>query len=260
MHTLRRTTGLLLVAGLLASVALAQNGHQTVDQQMLELRQGLAQAKLELQRAKAQMEELQAFLTEKDLDQKLERWRAERQRLADERRKLAMERQRLESARKALHRQTTKQARDRAEQENKQKQAEADAQKPGFSIQYMMGLIDKERENIFVDSTDGKVLIEQYPGADRKNVKVRGTFLNKSQQPWRYTFEIRIAGEKNVFGDRALVGQWRYQTPVLGAGELHPFEVTVPVSDIRHIEVIQVGNVVSDRPPPTPDAPAKAAE
>jgi multidrug efflux pump subunit AcrA (membrane-fusion protein) len=257
MHALRFTTGLLLAGGLLASIAIAQNTEPTTTQQLIELRQGLAQAKLDLQRTKAQMEELRAFLAEKDLDKKLEGWRAERARLVAEQRKLKLERQRLETARKALHQQTTKQARDRADEENQAKQAAADALKPGYSIQYMMGLIDKERENIYVESTDGKVLVEQYPSVDRKNVKVRGTFLNKSQAPWRYTFELRVAGERNLQGDRARVGQWRYQTPVLGAGELHAFEVTVPVSDIRHIEVIQIGNVVSDRPPKEPDAAPK---
>ncbi len=248
----------VLIAALLAAAAVGQDAAPTIDQQLIELRQGLAQAQLELQRSKAQLEELRVFLAEKNLDDQLEAWRAEREALAEERRKLAMERKRLESARTALHRKTTVDAMDRAKAEREQKQQAADAIKPDFSVQYMMGLIDKDRQTIFVESTRGTVLVDQFPQVDRKNIKVRGTFLNKSQAPWRYTFEIRAAGETNIYGERAIVGQWRHQTPLLGPGEMHEFEVTVPVTNVRDVEVIQVGNVTSDRPPQPDPQPQPA--
>jgi hypothetical protein len=244
--------GLILLTAIAAGAA-GQEPEPTVEQQLATMRQQLAQTKLELQRSQAKLDELATFLSETDLDAKLAAWRAERQELAAERRKLKRERVRLEAVRQAVHRQTTADARERADAEQQRKQAAADALKPRWSAQYMMGLIDRDRQTIYVESTEGRVLVEQYPQIDRKQIKVRGTFLNRSSVPWRYTFEIRVAGETNVYGDRTLVGQWRYQTPLLGPGDLHPFEVAVPVTDIRYVEVIQIGKVTADRSEPAPD-------
>ena len=242
----------LLLIGMVGLTATAQQPPLSIDEQLAALRQDLAEARLQLERHKAQVNEVREFLAEKELDKKFEQWRELREELAEQRRKLKAERVQLEAVLDQMHRQTTVAAQQRAQDEQTRKQAESEARKPDWSAQYMMGLIDKERQTIYVDSTRGRVLLDQYPSIDRKNIKVRGTFLNKSSQPWRYTFEIRVGGENDLQGQPVLVGQWRYQTPLMSPGDLHAFEVTVPVSDVRHVEVIQIGNVKADRPAELP--------
>jgi len=275
MH-MRSWTTLWLVAVIVAAglfvprdlrAAEDERAQPDVKAELAELRQALARTRLELRQATAELEQIKAFLTEQNIDARLETWREERAALARERRALQSERRKLEEARQRLHQTTLNQARARAEKEKAQQQARDKALQPNWSAQYQMGLIDLENNTIFVKATDGDVLVRQHPNIDRDNVMVRGTFLNESRASWRYTFEIRIAGDEGrILPDakRPIVGRWRYQTPVLGPRELHPFEVKVPVDDVSHIEVLQIGKVTADRPasaqpqsdPRDPNAPA----
>jgi hypothetical protein len=249
----------LLIATLLfASPALtfAQNGPTTQDvdaEAARALRTELARTKLEVQKLRTQLQDIQQFLAEQDIEKTLAEWRSEREALAEQRRQIQQERVRLNEERRRLQQLMTRVVREEAEQQQQQ----VDAAGPRWDARYQMGLIDKDQQVIYVRSYDGVTLVDTYPSIDRKNVKVRGTFQNKSTQPWRYTFEIRIGSdEKNQnTGRRRVIGSWLYQTPVMGANDLHEWEVTVPVTDVAYIEVVQIGNVKADRPAPGP-APA----
>ena len=221
----------------------------SVDEQLAALRQDLANTKLQLDQARSQLEELQQFLADyPELEEKLADWKAERAALAKAVREMRAERVRLEKAREALSSATMREASRRAAEEREAAQAAAAAAKPRWSAQYMMGLIHEDQPNIYVKATSGRVLVDRYPDIDRNNIMVRGTFLNQSTQSYRYTFEVRAAGDEGIGGDRNLVGSWRYQTPVLGPGELHEFEVKMPVKNVAYVEEIQVGNVTADQP------------
>jgi len=230
-------------------------GQDDVEAELTALRQELAATQLALRQSRNELEQIKAFLEERNVDATLAEWQTTRDELAEERRLIRLERQKLEQARRELHQTTLQIAQDEAAAKNAEAEALEKALEPNWSAQYMLGLIDHERETIYVKSTHGHVLVKQYPSVDRQNVMVRGTFLNKSLAPWRYTFEIALAGEESIglqTGGQNLAGSWRYQTPLLGPGELHTFEVKVPVHRVRDINVIQIGNVVADRPPRNP--------
>lgn len=266
-----RTTAVLLALGI-ALAAHAQTDTQPAAGQadaLTEVRAELAQLKLAVLEMKAERAELIEFLKQHrdgDIDKQLEAWRAEREKLAEERRQLRLERQRLEKARRALHQQTVRNAQKAADAQHKDAKGQADALKPKWSAQYMIGLIDKETSEPTVFVRVGKDIFataERIGGVDRRNVMVRGTFLNQSLSSWRYTYEINIGGHTDALTRKTpLVGQWRYQTPLLGPGELHEFAVKVPVSDVRDIVTVQIVNVSSDRPAtktPTPDPAGEPA-
>ncbi len=216
-----------------------------LENQVNELRQQLAQTKLALDKAMAELKDIRAFLADKNIDQKIAEWKTERRALAEERRRVSGERRKLENARLMLHRTTAQQAADKAKAE----QAKQASLKPKWNVQYMLGLIDKEQEEIYLRVDNDRVRLRRFNNIDPKNVKVRGTFLNKSDAPWRYSFEIRIAGNDAFgLGKGQLNGSWRVQTPLLGPGDLYPFDVTVPVQNAYDIELVQVGNVTADRP------------
>ena len=252
-----RTLLVIVATGLIAGLLPAQPTDDSVAAELAVLRQDLAATKLALQQSRRELEEIKAFLQERNVDTTLAQWKAERAKLAEERRLIRLERQKLEQARRELHQTTMKQATDQAAEQSAQAEAAQQALQPDWSAQYMLGLIDTERQTIYVKSTTGRVLVKQYPSVDRRNVMVRGTFLNKSLAPWRYTFEIALASAEGPglpTREPNVTGSWRYQTPLLGPGELHTFEVKVPVEDVRDIEIIQIGNVSADRPAqPTPD-------
>ncbi len=265
-----RRWSLTLLIGVFAVAASAAPGRAeegdpaepALKTQLAELRQALAAARLELRQTTVELEDIKAFLADEDLARTLAEWRAERAKLAAERRALRAERNQLEQARRELHRTTLQQAQREAEQLKAAQQAREQAVQPQWSAQYEMGLIKQDNQTLFVQSTRGSVLVEQNPDIDRHNVMVRGTFLNESQAAWRYTFEVRLAGDEGrILPDakRRIVGQWRYQTPLLGPGDLHPFEVKVPVTDVHDIEVLQIGKVTADQPRTgrtDPNAPA----
>lgn len=214
------------------------------------LRLELAQTKMEVQELRTQLERIQQFLAERDLDETLRQWREEREQLADERRQLQQERIRLREERRKLQKQIV----DQAEQQAEQTEQVEDALEPKWNARYQMGLIQSDQEVIYVRSHHGSTLVEVHPDIDRRNVKVRGTFENRSEAAWRYTFEIRIAkGERDPKTRRRIViGSWRYQTPLMGPNDLHEWEVTVPVTDVGLIDVVQIGNVKADQPPRDP--------
>jgi len=255
MHYRIALLGALLIAG-------PAFGQDDVDAELAALRQELAATKLALRQSQKELERIKAFLEDRNVDATIAEWQAARDELAEERRLIRLERQKLEQARRELHRTTLRIAQNEAAARDAEAEALEKALEPNWSAQYMLGLIDHQRQTIYVESTHGDVLVKQYPSVDRGNVMVRGTFLNKSLAPWRYTFDIALAGEEKIglqTGGANLTGSWRYQTPLLGPGELHTFEVKVPVHNVRDINVIQIGNVTADRPPQNPpdDPPAE---
>ncbi len=264
-----RTLAVLFALGL----AHAAHAHAAPDppvsqaDALTEVRAELAQLKLAVMEMKAEREELIEFLKQHrdgNIDKQLAEWRAERAKLAEERRLLRVERQRLEKARRALHQQTVRNAQHDADEQGKAAKEKTDALKPKWSAQYMIGLIDKAsvEPTVYVRAgRDVLVAAERVGNVDRRNVMVRGTLLNQSLASWRYTFEINIGGPADPLTRKVLhVGQWRYQTPLLGPGELHTFEVKVPVTDVRDIASVQIAKVSPDRPAPTPPPPAPVGE
>ncbi len=254
MRPIHPTVPLIVVICLAAPLASAQSHHgdSPLDQQISELRQELARTKLALDKALAELESIREFLAEKNLGQKIEQWRAERRALEDERRRVKGERRKLEAARMMLHRTTARQAEQQARAADEAREAAAEARQPKWHVQYMIGLIDKEQEQIYLRVVRGRVVrLRRFANIDTRNVMVRGTFVNRSAAPWRYTFEILIAGDDSFgvpIGEPRLNGKWRYQTPLLGPGDLHQFEVKVPVRDVYDTETVQIANVTADRP------------
>ncbi len=215
------------------------------------LRREIALTKLQLDTAVEELGRLREFLATENLDQQFERWKSERAKLLEERLRLRRERHRLEEARRSVHQATVAQAQQEAKARNEAADAAAEALEPGWSVQYMLGFIRQEAdEELFVKvhPTTGRVHFTRRRDIDPDNVMVRGTFLNRSAAPWRYTFEIRIGGEAGISSSTPVIGKWRYQTPVLTPGQLHAFEVKVPVDNAYSVEVVQIGNITADRP------------
>ncbi len=229
-----------------------QPEQNALNQQLTELRQELATTRLKLETALAELEKLKAFLAEKDLDQRLEEWRQERRLLQQERTRLQLERARIERLNRKLGQNVQLNNQREREALEKEKHELAKAVKPNWSIQYMLGYIRTDTDEIrYYNVSDGRVYTQRrFDTIDRRNVKVKGTVLNRSEAPWRYTFEIRLGGEgiDPFRGGSTIMGKWRIQTPLLGPGDLHEFEVTIPVQNATAVEVVQVGNLVADQP------------
>lgn len=236
-------------------------GPADLEKQLSDLRRDLADTRLQLQQAKTELDDIRRFLAEKNIDDKLTEWRTERAKLAEERRLLQMERTRLDASRKALHQDTTRLAQQSAADQQKQQQQQFDAAAPRWNARYEIGLIRVDNPTVYLTDINGRVFIDQYPTAERHKVKVKGSFLNRSLMPWRYTFEIRIASTDPIgLNGRKVLASWPYQTPLLTPGELHNFEVELQLKggDIGDIDIVQIGNVTADRPadPNTPATPA----
>jgi len=128
--------------------------------------------------------------------------------------------------------------------------AEADPQaakpidSPRQSIQYSLHLIDRGGNYRRVyRNEDGYVTLRDVRDYDRSHVVVRGNLKNESAAAYRYSFEIRLATR-----NKDIIGSWRYQTPVLTPGQIHQFEVKVPVTNAAQIQIYDIGNIVADRP------------
>lgn len=212
------------------------------------LRRQLANVTLELRAAQRQIQEIRDFLEERDLAATFDRWQATREALAEQRRSIRRERVRLEAARDALDRTTRRIAEEQAQAQRQAEQRVREATAPDWTAQYQLGVIYKDGDELFVKVTDGSVLVDSDQDIDRRNVLVRGTFLNRSVAAWRYTFAIRAGGVERFGRPRRIVGAWRYQTPLLQPGQLHEFEVKMPVEDVSRVRVLQIGNVHADRP------------
>lgn len=251
---------LVLIAAVMAHAGDAEDAAARARQQIAELRTQLANVTLELREAQQQLEAIRDFLKAEDLAATFERWQALRAELAEERRSIRRERVRLEAAREELDR-TTQRIADRraAEAEQAEQRAKAAAE-PDWTAQYQMGVIYHDGNELYVKATDGSIFVDADQDIDRRNILVRGTFLNKSAVAWRYTFEIRAGGVERFRRGRRIVGSWRYQTPLLDPGELHEFEVKMPVDDVSHVRVLQIGKVVADRPAQGEDQPRAVAE
>lgn len=222
------------------------------------LRTQLAQTQLELQRALHELKELREYRKTPDAAKQIESWRTERERIAEERKRLAIERRRLDQARLTLRSATTN-TRPAPGNAAPVPPAAADApqgaqlgEAPRWELDYKIGVIHTggNYQKTYVDPTHGAALVKSYPLIDRRNIMVRGTLQNRSAAPWRYTFEVRIAGR-----DGEIIGRWRHQTQTLSPNELAAFELKVPVSNVGDITTYQIGNIEADRPPaPAPGA------
>lgn len=206
---------------------------QPMREQVTELRRELAQAKLELRDTLAELEEMREFLAreEEDIEREIARWRQEARAMAQEREALAERTAKLERAREALA-------------EGPDQPPPPDPDRPRWEIDYRIAAIPLAPQNqlAFIDPIIGPHLLRRFPNIDRRNIMVRGTLQNRSAEPWRYTFEVRVADR---YGD--ILGQWRYQTPPLTPGELHGFEVKVPVRGVGRIHRYQIGNIEADQ-------------
>ncbi|MDH3583105.1 MAG: hypothetical protein OER86_02705 [Phycisphaerae bacterium] len=213
------------------------------------LRQELARTRLDLSKALSELEKIRRFIAAGEPTDQLEKWKRQRQAWARERAALATERRKLEDARQAL-----RDAGRIGTATDLAPPLPPAVEEPRWELDYKIAVIPtgQNRETIYVDPDIGEVLLERFPQIDREHIMVRGTLQNRSAGPWRYTFELRI-------GDRAnrVIGRWRYQTPLLSAGELHPFEVKVPVTDVGEIYKYQIGRIEPDRPGEAKAAPKR---
>lgn len=122
------------------------------------------------------------------------------------------------------------------------------ADEPKWSLQYALGLIEPDGRLRIVHRDDhGRLSIRDLRSVDRNHVIVRGNIKNESTLPYRYTFEIRIAGGVRV-DDTAILGSWRYQTPMMTPGRIHQFEVKVPVTNVADVRRYEIGNISADQP------------
>lgn len=268
-------SALALAALLVAPAAHAQDTADAVNalrNELGTLRTQLAQTQLELQRALGELKELRAFQQTPDAAKQVEQWRVERERIAEERKRLALERRRLDQARLTLRSATTNSSPrpvpgrapaaggNAAPAPPAAADAPADGQlgeQPRWELDYKIGVIHTggNYQKTYVDPTVGAALVKSYPLIDRRHIMVRGTLQNRSGQPWRYTFEVRIGGREG-----GIIGRWRHQTVTLGPNEMAAFELKVPVTDVGSITTYQIGNIEADRPAPAaPAVPAPPA-
>jgi hypothetical protein len=248
MPAIGSALGIMIGGAMLAAAAHAQDkapavpdGTESLLREVALLRQDLASTKLQLRQAVRELEELREFLARQDAQAEAWQWRQERHELAEERRRLEAERRRLETERRRIQRAIITGEPPTAAPVDPA--ADSPAPQPEYELDYRLSYIRSEGLDRPSYIAFGSVLIpmDEPPEIDRDRVMVRGTLQNRSAVTWRYTFEIRIA-------DRAgrLLGRWRYQTPKLETGELHPFDITVPVSDARRIHRYEIGNVEAD--------------
>lgn len=182
------------------------------------------------------------------------------------------------AARLAAQRQAERQRRARALErlaEEKQREARQEklararkAQAPAWTYTWQLGYISLGTNTTTFIKTgpDGTVFFTgDSTNVDRRQLKLRGTFENRSTKPWRYTFDIRVA--EQGYGGLPASGRYRhisattrYQTPVLGPGELHRWEVTLTVEDSLQVRTADIGNVRADPPPPEPAAATPAGQ
>jgi multidrug efflux pump subunit AcrA (membrane-fusion protein) len=198
----------------------------------------LAQARLELSKIIADLGDMRRFLNT-DPEGDILRWRQQRADLAAQRQALADERKSIESSKLNV----VEAAKQRAAAAQQQA-AEAARSAPRWQFEYKIAVIPTGQlhELVYIDPITGAALVQRYPDIDRKNIMLRGTIQNRSEQPWRYTFDVRVANQPG-----RIIGKWRYQTPVLGPNELHTFEVKIPVTDVAEIDRYQIGNIEADR-------------
>ena len=225
-------------------------------QEVQKLRLQIAEAKLELNKQLRLREQIQQFRKAENPDADIDRWKIQASAIGEERQRLQTQNRKL----KQLGASVRDAARDPLVGAPTRKAPEPNLRPP--VLDYKMGLIHlgQVTETTYVDPTTGAVLVSRYPNIDRRNVKVRGTIQNVRPEPFRYTFEIRFAGRARSGASRPpIVGRWRYQTPLLSADQLHAFEVTVPVTDVADIYVLQIGNITWDQVGPADKTPKKAA-
>ncbi len=148
---------------------------------------------------------------------------------------------------------------DAAEPKPKEKEEEVFIDEPRWTVQYSLGLIDNGGGiRILKPTIAGVVSIRDIGNYDRNHVAIRGNFKNESLTPYRYTFEIRIGGRPTLANNPPkIIGSWRYQTPLLQPGEIHQFEVKVPVTHAASVTTYEIGNVVADNPNLPPVVPDK---
>jgi hypothetical protein len=223
-----------------AQPSAAQEEMERLKSQAASLRQELATAKLELRKALRELQEIRDFLASDDPQAQAAQWRQERQDLAEERRRLEVERRRLEEERRKVQRAIVANEPPPTPEPSPHDPALGPNPQLDYKLAYVR-TVAQERTT-YIEFGDLLVPADTTPNVDRNHVMVRGTIQNRSRAPWRYTFEVRLA-------DRAgnLLGRRRYQTPLLGPNELHPFDIDVPVTDALRIDRYQIGNIEADQ-------------
>lgn len=210
------------------------------------LRRELAAAKLELRKALRELQEIKDFLASEDPRAEAERWREERSELADERRRLETERRKLEAERRRIQRAIINNEPPPPPPGLDPQSPEPDpALEPDPELEYKLAYVRTGADGVTTYIEFGDLLIpaNTTPSVDRNHVIVRGTIQNRSKAPWRYTFEVRLADRPGN-----IIGRRRYQTPLLGPNELHPFDIDMAVTDSLSIDRYQIGNLEADQP------------
>ena len=216
-----------------------------------ELRLELARARLELGETRSEIERMRAFLEQADPEADTARWRRQRLELMERRRALVAERREIERRRRELLAEGPPEPGRAVDREPPGLGGERGrgappvaSGRPRWEMDYRIAAIPLDGQPpVFVEPVFGRLLVGAGEPIDRNDILVRGTLQNRSAEPWRYTFEVRL-------GDRSgdVIGRWRYQTPLLGPNELHEFEIKVLVADVGRIRSYQIGNITADQP------------
>jgi hypothetical protein len=257
MNGLRLPVLALVIVSMLS--ALEAKGQESSDELALlrtevsKLRLQIAEARLELRKQMRLREQMQSFGTAEDPRADIAQWKLQASAVSHERARLRLQERRL----KELGVSVRDAAADPVVAAPVETKIDPNVVPP--KIEYKIGVIHlgQSIETTYVDPTTGAVLVSRYPNIDRHNIRVRGTIQNARPQPFRYTFEIRVAGRARSASSRPpIIGRWRYQTPLLSANQLHQFELKVPVTDVGDIYIFQIGNITWDQIGPAQSSPA----
>jgi hypothetical protein len=231
---------LILPAWLAADCRAQDDPLEPSRQELAALRIRLARAKLELAGVLDRLQTLREFLLAHDAAANVEHWTRQAQILAQERRQVARQRMDVEQQ---IAQRDAKLADLPAPRQPPPPPTAPDP--PRWRIEYKIAVVplDPAAPFIFVDPTRGDWLLDLFPRVDRRSIMVRGTIQNLADDPWRATFEVRLADKLG-----SIIGTWRYQTPSLGPRDLHTFEMRVPVTDVAELDRYQIGDLQSDRP------------
>lgn len=119
----------------------------------------------------------------------------------------------------------------------------ADSTAPKWWYTWQIGYVERETgQTTFVKVRDDGAVV--YVGdrtrLDPRVLIVNGTFENRSQLPYRYTFDVELVNSGSP------TASTRYQTPPLGAGELHRWELTMNTSNSLGVDYVRITNIRGD--------------
>jgi hypothetical protein len=119
----------------------------------------------------------------------------------------------------------------------------------GWRYTYEFGLIGyagKGRMKLrYSDGTRTKIRYS-YENYATDRMFFSGNFLNKSNTTAKFQFQVFLAtptGNLGMGPKYKVVGRKMVTTPYLAPGEVHQFDVDVPVSTIRKVSIGGIGNV-----------------